>query len=90
MKKYFFGRSRSDFNTKALMWGLGGVAIGAGVTYFLTSPARSLVTELIRGLFQKQQPQFAGNDDQLAEMENEGGVSHVVRPPSTSFDSSKA
>jgi hypothetical protein len=87
MSSSIFGH-RSNNWTRNIWWGVGGAIIGAGVTYLITSPARDVVTGFVKGLFARHDPSTPyGTEDPLENMENEGGVSHVVRPPSTSLDS---
>ncbi len=75
---------------RSIGWGLGGLAVGAAVTYFLTSATRVRLTQLIRRAL-AQRLRHARHDAQLQDaqieqMENEGGVSHVVRAaPSSQY-----
>ena len=84
-----FGRDRGQSVITSIAWGVGGMIVGATAAVLLTPATGSQMRALIRGLFARpeHQDELA---DQHAAMENEGGVSHVVSPPSPTLGETRS
>jgi hypothetical protein len=77
-----FEKRRSNIGI-SMLWGVGGLLVGAGVAAALTPFTGTQLRGLVRELMLKSSDDNKEEkvDNQLDRMENEGGVSHEVDAP---------